>query len=263
MDAVRQIVAPGPLLPEMLAAVRRHTGLDFGPYLRGMVARRVWNRMLRADVLDPAAYLERLRADPSECERLASTITIKVSRFFRNPRAFEALREALGDDRGGTAWSAGCARGQEAYGIALLAPSLAVLGTDVDAGALGDAERGCYEEEELAEMPAEVRQRGFVPSGDPQRSHRVADAVRARVSFGLHDLLAREPAPGAFSLVACRNVLIYLDREAQRTVEGVLLEGLLPGGLLWLGEAEWPSAETAARLEVVSAPARLFRSWVR
>ncbi|HEY6098830.1 MAG TPA: CheR family methyltransferase, partial [Anaeromyxobacter sp.] len=143
MNAARQLAGPGPLIPEMLAAVRRHTRLDFGPYLRAMVERRVWNRMLRADFLDPAAYLERLRADPAECERLASAITIKVSRFFRNPGAFAALRDALGDGRGATAWSAGCARGEEAYGIALLAPAIAVLGTDVDPEALGDAERAC------------------------------------------------------------------------------------------------------------------------
>ena len=253
------MVAPGTLLPEMLAAVRRHTGLDFGPYLRAMVERRVWNRMLRAGSRDPAEYLARLRADPAECEQLASTITLKVSRFFRNARAFEALRAALGDGRGANAWSAGCACGEEAYGIALLAPGITVLGTDVDPQAVGDAERACYATASLAEIPEDARASGFVASGDPRRPHRLADAVRARVSFGLHDLLAREPPPGTFSLVACRNVLIYLDRVAQRSIEAVLLGALEPRGLLWLGEAEWPSPGTAARLEVVNAPARLFR----
>jgi chemotaxis methyl-accepting protein methylase len=54
-------------------------------------------------------------------------------------------------------------------------------------------------------------------------------------------------------------VLIYLEAGARHAVEALLCASLRPGGLLWLGEAEWPSQELAPRLERVDGRARLFR----
>jgi two-component system CheB/CheR fusion protein len=61
-------------------------------------------------------------------------------------------------------------------------------------------------------------------------------------------------------LIACRNVLIYLEPDAQRRVLHTLGEHLAPGGYLCLGEAEWPSPACEASWEVVSRKARLFRA---
>jgi chemotaxis methyl-accepting protein methylase len=259
---------PREVLPEILARVRERTGIDFSQYRRSTVERRVWTRMVKTGVLDPASYLDLLREDGAECAHLASTITIKVSRFFRKAEAWAVVRRevvpAIAGGPDAAAWSAGCARGEEAYGLALLAealpgrPALRVLGTDVDDGALAAATTARYPAAALEEVPADLRELGFARSPATDLPFQVRDPVRERVSFAFHDVTA-SPPPGRFRLVACRNVLIYLAPAVQRAVQARLVESLLPGGFLWLGEAEWPAGE-AMRLGTVSASARLFRS---
>ena len=96
--------------------------------------------------------------------------------------------------------------------------------------------------------------------GTYELTKRVADAVRPYVSLARHDLLTEPPPVGApFELVVCRNVLIYLRPELQPPVLDTLIAALRPGGLLFLGEAEWPAPSVAPRLAVVHRGARLFR----
>jgi chemotaxis protein methyltransferase CheR len=52
------------------------------------------------------------------------------------------------------------------------------------------------------------------------------------------DLLREPPPPGAFNLVLCRNVTIYFEPAAQRTVYVKLAAALGPGGVLMLGTSE-------------------------
>jgi hypothetical protein len=61
----------------------------------------------------------------------------------------------------------------------------------------------------------------------------VIDSLRAITSFAQHDL--REPPPGEFELIFCRNVLIYFTREATHTIVTHLASALVPGGLLVFG----------------------------
>ena len=83
-----------------------------------------------------------------------------------------------------------------------------------------------------------------------------------RVALRLHDLTraTAPPAGGDFDLVSCRNTLIYFRPEVRVRAERLLLSGVAPGGLLWFGEAEWPSPEAERRLVVVDRRARLFRT---
>jgi two-component system CheB/CheR fusion protein len=67
------------------------------------------------------------------------------------------------------------------------------------------------------------------------------------------------PTPTPFDLISCRNLLIYLQRELQERVLAQLCASLRPGGVLLLGEAEWPGASTMSALEVIHTRARLFR----
>ena len=89
----------------------------------------------------------------------------------------------------------------------------------------------------------------------------VRPQVRGRVRFTRHDLLfASVPGWSGFDLVSCRNVLIYLQNEGRNEVFGTLRRALRPGGLLFLGEAEWPPETIAGSMEVVGQSARIFRA---
>jgi chemotaxis methyl-accepting protein methylase len=256
------------IVSEILAIVRDRCGTPVEGYRRATMERRIRNRMISAGAPSLPAYLSALREDADEPTRLLERLLIKVSRVYRNPDAVAAVARAVPERAGPrgriAAWSAGCARGEEACTLALVLSSVApgapwsVLGTDVDTGAIAEATRAVYPGEALAEVPEGLRRSAF--QARPGGGQVLRPELRARLAFARHDLLGGTPPPGApFDLVACRNVLIYLEARARRVVEALLCASLRPGGLLWLGEAEWPSQEIAPRLVSVDVRARLFR----
>jgi chemotaxis methyl-accepting protein methylase len=231
------------------------------------------NRVLSAGAQTLEGYLAHLRGDPREVGALLERLTIKVSRFYRNPAFVPALVAALAH-RASTVgarplrvWSAGCGRCEEAYTLAIVLAELGqplvagqVVGSDLDPAAIRAAAAARYPDEALVDLPPLLRARHLQPSA-PGHPNVVREGIRARVRLVVHDLTTAEAPPGGgFDLVACRNTLIYFRPEVQARAERVLLRGLAPGGLLWLGEAEWPSAAAARLLEPVDAPARLFRA---
>ncbi len=257
---------------EMLGIVLRETGVDFFRYRRPTVLRRIHNRMMSLRIACPDAYLARLRSDPAESAGLAERITIKVSRFYRNAATFDLLRRevlpALVRQRGERAlrlWSAGCGCGEEAYTLAMLLDELDVEGTvdatDIDPAALSAAACGTYGAAALGELPTDLAtQYTEHRPGPGDSAYTVRDSIRQRVRFLRHDLTAGggPRAEARYDLIACRNVLIYLQPPAQHDALAALIGCLGPGGVLCLGEAEWPPAPLAASLRTIHQRHRLF-----
>jgi chemotaxis methyl-accepting protein methylase len=257
----------------IVALVRQRTGLDLCPYRPATILRRIRNRMISVGAATLADYFDVLQGDADETAPLVDRLTIKVSRFYRNRDMFDALRSdvlpSLAAMRAGgpvRIWCAGCGFGEEAYTLAMLLAAGewpgAVDGTDIDAAALARASEGVYSSPAFEELPRDLADRYLVPVLSAPPAWRVTDDVRVRVRFSRHDLVAGEQSAhaGAYELVSCRNVLIYLQRAAQDQALGVLRRALVPGGVLCLGEAEWPSPTVAEGLEVVSRRARIFRA---
>jgi len=144
-------------------------------------------------------------------------------------------------------WSSGCAHGEEAYTLALLASEafapdpapVSVLGTDISARALAVASAGRYGRRAVRAVSTQARGQYFEQQADG--TYLVGDRLRAMVRLGRHNL-AHDPFPpsgeSAFDVIACRNVLIYLGAPlAERVIDG-LERALRPGGVLVLGAAD-------------------------
>jgi chemotaxis methyl-accepting protein methylase len=258
-------------LGALLAAVADRTGVSLAGCRPAMLARRAGQRLGASGARSAAQYLDVLRGDDAEAWRLLERLTIKVSQVFRNPGTFaflrghvlpELRRRASGRPLRG--WSAGCACGEEAYGLSMLCAEAggpwSVLGTDIDASALARARAGVYAHGHVGQVPAELARAHLAPHG--------AGAVVVRrelarhVTFAAHDLASGAPPArsGTFDLVACRNVLIYYLQDRQAQILSALVSALAPGGYLVLGEAEWPVASVERRLEVVDRAHRVFRT---
>jgi chemotaxis protein methyltransferase CheR len=232
-------------------AVRAFAGLDPPAWLfDARVAERA-----AALGLDEADYLEHATGDDGggtgEQEALANLLRVGETRFFRHRAHVTALRERVLPERVEAAraagrplrvWSAGCATGEEAWTLAMLAHEatdgtgygggFSVLATDLSPGALGQAERGRYAQERIADVPPALRARWFSDEGE------VRDQLRAQVHFQRHNLLAPARYPGGFDVILCRNVLIYFDGARRGEVIGRLCDALTDGGVLFLGYAE-------------------------
>jgi chemotaxis methyl-accepting protein methylase len=240
--------------------------MDFSGYRRPTVERRIANRMMSLGIASRLEYLERLRSSRDEAEALLGRIAIKVSRFYRNPEAFELLRrELLPDLRGARplrAWCAGCGNGEEAYTVAMLLDEAGALGaveaTDIDPAALAAGERAVYPLAAAEDLPLDLAARYLAPVDNAWVE--VGAQLRRRVRFTRHDLVfAALPGWTGFDLVSCRNVLIYLQSQPRREALRNLCAALRPGGLLFLGEAEWPPELLMGALEPVAHGARIFR----
>jgi chemotaxis methyl-accepting protein methylase len=251
-------------LDDVLRVVQTRAGLDFTGYRRSTLARRLQHRLIAVRASDVEEYLHRLRTTETELDALVASLTIKLSRFYRNAAVFDALRGGLLADLRArfapsplASWSAGCGRGEEAYTLAMLLGDEPghVWATDIDSLALVAARAARYPPEAFAELPASLTP--FVERSDPQ-AWTVVPAVRRRVEFARDDLGAAEPSEPRFHLVLCRNVLIYFTPALQRRALRRLIESLRPGGLLCLGEAEWlgDATETMVR---VDQKLRIFR----
>ena len=145
------------LLHRLLTQVRAGSGYDFAGYKPATVLRRVRRRMQLHGVAELEGYLDLLRCDKGEVERLFNDLLISVTSFFRDAKAFRTLETRVipdlfsgkGPGEQVRVWVAGCATGEEAYSVAMLLaehagtleapPEVQVFATDVSAGALARA----------------------------------------------------------------------------------------------------------------------------
>jgi two-component system CheB/CheR fusion protein len=150
------------------------------------------------------------------------------------------------------AWCPACATGEEAYSIAMLLsehartldapPAIQVFATDLDEDVVQSARDGIYPSTIATDVSEERLRRFFVKE---HRGYRVRRELREGVLFALHDLLKDAPF-SRLDLVSCRNLLIYLNQDAQRRALDIFHFALRPEGTLFLGSSE--SAEDAVDL---------------
>jgi two-component system CheB/CheR fusion protein len=246
-------------LREILAFLKARTGHDFSSYKRVTLLRRIGRRMQVNAAEDLDSYRAYLRAHPGETGALLQDLLISVTNFFRDPESFHALEQMVPEmfkGKGATdhirVWVPACATGEEAYSVAMLLceyaekldfpPQIQVFATDLDRMAIEVARDGKYPETISADVSEERLRRFFTKEPG---SYRVRRAVREIVLFAVHDLLKNSPF-SRLDLVCGRNLLIYLNRQAQAKVFDIFHFALRPGGWLFLGSSE--SAEEAGAL---------------
>ena len=269
-------------LDTVLAELQSRRGLDLTGYRRAMLLRRLNVRMNAVSCPAPETYLNRLRTEPTECDRLIDAIAINVSEFFRNPATWAFLGEVVLPDmldrkaaeghRELRIWCAGCASGEEAYSIAILIVealeegisdwAVHIFATDIDQHALRIAEQGAFDRSQIRNVQVGALDRHFVPARD---RFEIRPSIRSMVSFDCDDLVSparQAPAGsvfGTFDLVLCRNVLIYFSVPLQTRVLAKLRESLAVGGVLVLGHSESIARMVEPGFEEVAHWARVYR----
>jgi two-component system CheB/CheR fusion protein len=244
-------------LDQVLSAVQAASGIDFREYKPGTLIRRVERRMQVRHCRSFADYLDCLEADPAEVGTLRRELLIPVTRFFRDPEAFEVLGNEvipkLVDAHSGSepmrVWIAACATGEEAYSIAILFaeafaraqrwPQIKIFATDIEQEYLDHASAGIYPEAIAAEVSPARLERFFTHRAG---SYVVRNELRANLIFARHNLIDAPPFT-RMNLVSCRNMLIYLRPRAQDAAVSRLHYALAANGVLFMGPSESLGAE--------------------
>jgi two-component system CheB/CheR fusion protein len=238
---------------KILMLLRNSFGVDFTGYRLTTIRRRIMRRMVLNIKEDLAEYARVLEKEGSEREALYQDILINVTGFFREPEAFEALKQTAfpeilknkPPDAPIRIWVPGCSTGQEAYSLlmALLeflddkrgTPAIQVFATDLsETFSLRRARDGIYPESIEAEVTPE-RLRRFFTRHDGK--YRVNKALRELCVFARQNVVA-DPPFSRVDLISCRNLLIYLTPPLQKRVIPTFHYALNPNGFLLLGASE-------------------------
>ena len=267
-------IAPGTadLLEKVFILVREHTGQDFSLYKRNTILRRIERRMAINRVRKLDDYVRFLQKSPEEAAILFKELLIGVTSFFRDPEAFEALKEKglrkilqnRSKNQAVRIWVPGCATGEEAYSVAILArecmdelqvrSELQVFGTDIDADAIEIARAGVYPQSISVDLSEERLTQCF---SEEDSSFRVKKEIRDKLVFAVQNVVS-DPPFSRLDLVSCRNLMIYLTAELQRKLVPLFHYSLRPGGFLFLGTAE-TVGEFSDLFSTVDRKWKLFR----
>ncbi|QKG58166.1 PAS domain-containing protein [Hymenobacter sp. BRD128] len=244
---------PSHALQKIFLLIRQQTGHDFSFYKRNTVFRRIERRMNSHQIKEFTHYVRYLQENPAEVERLFHELLIGVTRFFRDPEAFASLKEYLRPilaekepDSTVRVWAPGCSTGEEAYSLAMMLfecldevdrgrhLKVQIFATDISPESVALARVGQYHDTIEGDV-SPTRLKRFFQKSDGQ--YQIRKEVRDVVVFALHNI--NKDAPFIkLDLLVCRNLLIYLTAELQRSLLPVFHYALNPRGLLFLGPSE-------------------------
>src|SRR5690606_11606821 len=256
--------SPAALTDQQFAAwqqlIEARTGIDFSQH-RPILQGGLFRRLRELEQTDIEAYFEQISrpAGLGEWRSLLERIAIKETSFFRQPAAYELvrnyLRKRVGQAPSLDLWSVGCATGEEAYSLAMVASDVieqsgapcfyGVLASDMCAEALQSARAGRYRDKRIEMLPKALRRRFFAVESAAELAAeggqwwRVSPALQQRVCFSPANLLHVDRLPALpMDVIFCQNVLVYFRRWRTRHILNALVERLKPGGLLVLGPGE-------------------------
>ena len=224
---------------------------------QAIISQCINQRMESLGITDVDAYLAAFDASlnaRAEWMALIDLLTVKETRFFRQPEAFdcvanyvETLLQQGPAPSALSFWSAGCSAGQEAYSLGMVIEHILRrhqpwlqwhgIGTDISFEAISAAQQASYPGDALRHVPADYRKWYMAQESGGQWT--VSANIKAQTHFFHSNLLHVNSAPFAdFNIIFCQNVLIYFERDKQRWIIDQLVDRLRAGGLLILGAGE-------------------------
>src|ERR1039458_8301810 len=241
-------------LEKVVILLRAHMGNDFSQYKRNTLYRRIERRMGIHQIDKMSVYVRYLQENSQELNLLFKELLIGVTNFFRDPAAWELLREEVipallaRRSSGQTlrAWVPACSTGEEAYSLAIVLKeaieeikpkanfTIQVFATDLDRDAIDKARHGVFPANITADVSKERLKRFFTKE---ERGYRVRKEIREMVIFAPQNVIM-DPPFTRLDILTCRNLLIYLTAEVQKKLIPLFHYSLSPGGILFLGSAE-------------------------
>ncbi|QQR70013.1 MAG: protein-glutamate O-methyltransferase CheR [Alphaproteobacteria bacterium] len=237
--------------------VTQHTGIRLPPEKKEMLYGRLSRRLRHLGLGSFGDYRALLEGPDGEQEitHTINALTTNLTGFFREAHHFDHLAKVAlpqileAQSQSGTRrlrlWSAGCSTGQEPYSIAmtLLASmpqrnqwDVRILATDLDSQVLQHARAGCYDRGLAEKIPANWR--SAYAESHPNGQMRMARSLREIITFNHLNLMHPWPMRGPFSVIFCRNVVIYFDKPTQRILFDRMADLLTPRGYLYIGHSE-------------------------
>lgn len=252
-------------------SIERLLSIQCANYKEDYIRRRVCSRMRVTGKSGFDEYHTLLLQSRDEQEQLRNTLTINVTKFWRDREVFEIVQreilpELMRRKNRIRIWSAGCATGEEPYTLALIAHDLGRLrpdvqvtihATDLDREALKKAKAGIYHEKSLENLtPGQVR-RHFTLRQDGK--YEVKPHLREGVRFLTHDLMSGKPVSGFIDIILCRNVTIYFTEKQKNALAVMFHAALIHDGYYIMGKTEFLGREVESLFVPHNSLQKIYR----
>ncbi|MEM7330478.1 MAG: chemotaxis protein CheB [Chloroflexota bacterium] len=237
----------------ILELLQKQFKVDFSQYKIPTLLRRIDRRMQMGQFQEVELYVSYLKENSGELDSLYRDLLVDVTHFYRDKKAFQWLEEeavllllqSKSPKETLRLWVAGCATGQEAYSIASLVQYLIdsnnlpldfkLFATDLHEDSIRQAALGYYAASQRHEIPEHIFEQYFFEENG--RIY-IEQDIRKKIIFAAHDLLNDSPFTN-LDFISCRNVLIYLQNDAQQRILQQFHFGLNKDGVLFLGPSEY------------------------
>jgi two-component system, chemotaxis family, CheB/CheR fusion protein len=261
-------------MSQVFRLLRRVTKVDFSEYKPPTIGRRIQRRMALHKIEKIGEYLTLLQRDRGEVNSLYQDLLINVTSFFRNPEAFETLKQivypAILQSRASSAspiriWVPGCSTGEETYSHAISLVEylgeertevpIQIFGTDLSETAIQRARTGIYKENIEADV-SPLRLRRFFHKADG--GYQISKTIRDLCIFSTQNVFS-DPPFSRMDLVSCRNVMIYLSQTLQKKVIPIFHYALNPTGFLMIGSTEGLLGAGSELFEMADKKQKIYR----
>ena len=236
------------------ALAREEFGLELGKGKEQLVAARLGKLMRKLGFGAFPDYYRHVQGDRTgdALVELIDALTTNHTSFFREPAHLDFLVQRVFAEHHGHGpmliWSAACSSGEEPYSIALTArehlgaqsPILPrILASDISTRVLETARKGIYKADRFQGGVAPwLRKHLLRGEGRWEGWYRMRPEILDMVEFRRVNLIEPLPDVGRFTVIFCRNVMIYFSRETQEQLVNRLAACLEPGGYLFVGHSE-------------------------
>lgn len=239
-------------LQRIIALLCKTSGINFAEYKQLTIKRRIMRRMvlLKLDKLDD--YVAYLQEDSAELIALQQDMLINVTKFFREPQAFDTLKKVVFPSIVGAIaphapirlWVPGCSTGEEAYSLAIALLEylednnfnrrIQIFATDINEAVITKARAGIYPKTIMTDVSPVRLSRFFV---EVAQGYQISKTVRDICVFARQDI-GQDPPISRVDLVSCRNVMIYFGPALHKRIFPIFHYALNPNGFLILGASE-------------------------
>lgn len=243
--------------------VYKQAGIFLAPHKKIMVQSRLNARLRTLGITSFENYVAKLKLDPKfatdEMQELINRITTNKTDFFRENHHFEFLKNqyfpaleqaaASGGSKNLRIWCSASSTGEEPYSIAIIVYdyfnakpgwNCKIYASDIDTQVIATAKKGLYRDDRLEPVSEAMKTKHFIKT--VEKDHVFYEAkphLKALIDFRQINLLHFPfPITEKLDLIFCRNVVIYFDKQTQKTLFQNFEASLKPKGYLILGHSE-------------------------
>jgi chemotaxis protein methyltransferase CheR len=227
------------------------SGITFSTSNRSILESRLRERLKSANLETPAEYYRLITGNHDELKALLDSVTTNLTRFFRNTAHIQTFeyyvvpelikQKTASGSKTIKLWSAGCSTGEEPYTLAMvlketLPPdfNIQIVASDISLKSLMIGKEGFYGHNKISGVPTNYLTKYFDEKPD---GYQVKSSLKDIIRFDYHNLKHDSGLRG-LDIVFCRNVLIYFDAPAQKTVIDRFWDCMAAKSYLFIGHSE-------------------------